>query len=163
MIEKLKAEHPEKTAGLACAHLTLASSNFQGWRSDVQTVEGVKAQMELSLKAEKPRVTLADAEMEQAMLTELLLKLGLGALGVDAISKAMMQGGVKVHRVLLPDDRDLWLCFEPYKPELKEAIIKKKPAQVILLSSAFQGEKADEALANLQLELDALDINLTVV
>ena len=163
VIEKLKAEHPEKTEGLACAHLTLASSNFQGWRSDVQTVEGVKAQMELSLKAEKPRVTLADAEMEQAMLTELLLKLGLGALGVDAISKAMMQGGVKVHRVLLPDDRDLWLCFEPYKPELKEAIIKKKPAQVILLSSAFQGEKADEALANLQLELDALDINLTVV
>ncbi|MDO5103692.1 MAG: site-specific DNA-methyltransferase, partial [Lautropia sp.] len=163
VIEKLKAEHPDKTKDLACAHFTLASSNFQAWRSDVKTVEAVKAQMELSLKAEKPGVTLADAETEQAMLTELLLKLGLGALGVDAISKPITQGGVKVHRVLLPDDRDLWLCFEPYKPELKEAIVKQKPAQVILLSSAFQGEKADEALANLQLELAALDINLTVV
>lgn len=97
------------------------------------------------------------------MLAELLLKLGLGALGVDTISKPMQRGGVKVHRVLMPDDRDLWLCFDTYQPTLKEAIVKEKPAQVILLSSAFQGEKADEDLANLQLELAALDINLTVV
>lgn len=163
VIAKLKAEHPDKTEDLACAHYTLASSNFQVWRGDVERADELQAQLEMFQQAEKPGVSVHDAETEQAMLAELLLKLGLGALGVDAISKPMQRGGVKVHRVLMPDDRDLWLCFDMYQPTLKEAIVKEKPAQVILLSSAFQGEKADEDLANLQLELAALDISLTVV
>ena len=163
VIAKLKAEYPDKTEDLACAHYTLASSNFQVWRGDVERADELQAQLEMFQQAEKPGVSVHDAETEQAMLAELLLKLGLGALGVDTISKPMQRGGVKVHRVLMPDDRDLWLCFDTYQPTLKEAIVKEKPAQVILLSSAFQGEKADEDLANLQLELAALDINLTVV
>lgn len=163
VIAKLKAEHPDKTGDLACAHFMLASSNFQVWNGELKDEEALSRQLSLHQTAEKPDVRVADAETEQAMLAELLLKLGLGALGVDAISKPVQRGGVRIHRVLMPDDRDLWLCFEAYQPALKEAIVKEKPAQVILLDSAFQGDKADEALSNLQLELAGLDIRLTVV
>ena len=163
VIAKLKAEHPDKTGDLACAHFTLASSNFQVWNGELKDEHALSRQLALHQTAERPDVRLADAETEQAMLAELLLKLGLGALGVDAISKPVQRGGVRIHRVLMPDDRDLWLCFEAYQPALKEAIVKERPAQVILLDSAFQGDKADEALSNLQLELAGLDIRLTVV
>ena len=36
-------------------------------------------------------------------------------------------------------------------------------AQVVLLNSCFVGDKADEQLANLKLELAGLDIGLTVI
>lgn len=68
-----------------------------------------------------------------------------------------------VHRVLLPDDKHLWLCFEPYTDALKDELVKARPAQVVLLNSCFVGDKADEQLANLQLELAGLDIGLTVI
>jgi adenine-specific DNA-methyltransferase len=104
-----------------------------------------------------------DEDLQTAMLAELLLKHGLGALGVHAISKPKVLAGVTVHRVLMPDDRHLWLCFEPYTAALKDEIVKARPAQVTLLSSCFVGDKADELLANLQLELHGLDIGLTVI
>ena len=97
------------------------------------------------------------------MLAELLLKHGLGALGVHAITRPLMLAGVTVHRVLMRDDSTLWLCFELYSEALKDEIVKAKPAQVILLNSCFVGDKADELLANLQLELAGLDIGLTVI
>lgn len=98
------------------------------------------------------------------MLTELLLKNGLGALGVHAISRPQkLSCGITIHRVLMNDDKVLWLCFEPYAEGLKEDIVKAKPAQVILLNSCFVGDKADEKLSNLQLELAGLDIGLLVI
>jgi adenine-specific DNA-methyltransferase len=57
----------------------------------------------------------------------------------------------------------LWLCFDTYTAALKDAIVKAKPAQVVLLNSCFVGKKADELLSNLQLELAGLDIGLTVI
>ncbi len=73
-----------------------------------------------------------------AMLTELLLKNGLGALGVHAISKPRkLACGVTVHRVLREDDRYLWLCFEPYVDALRDEIVSASPAQVIMLNSCF--------------------------
>jgi adenine-specific DNA-methyltransferase len=97
------------------------------------------------------------------MLTELLLKHGLGALGVHAVSAPKQVAGVTVHRVLLPDDKHLWLCFEPYTDALKDELVKARPAQVVLLN--FVGDKADEQLSNLQLELGApgRGIGLTVI
>ena len=70
-----------------------------------------------------------------------------------------------VHRVLLPDDKHLWLCFEPYTDALKDELVKARPAQVVLLNSCFVGDKADEQLSNLQLELGAPGryIGLTVI
>lgn len=162
VIEKLKAEHPEKTEDLACAHFTLAPSNFKVWRNDLADADAIRQQLEFFQQTEK---TDFDAHANQtAMLTELLLKQGLGALGVHAISKPRtLDCGVTVHRVLMADDSQLWLCFEPYLDALREEIIKAKPAQVIMLNSCFVGEKADEQLSNLQLELVGLDIGLLVI
>ncbi len=176
VITKLKAEHPDKTADLACAHFTLAPSNFQVWRGNVADADALREQLALFQRAEKVEgMGEMDSGLRRndggggasaaqtAMLAELLLKHGLGALGVHAISKPKVLAGATVHRVLMPDDRQLWLCFEPYTAALKDEIVKARPAQVTLLSSCFVGDKADELLANLQLELHGLDIGLTVI
>lgn len=162
VIAKLKTENPDKTQDLACANFTLAPSNFKVWRGDVADAETLRDQLHIFQSAEKNSVAQS-ADAQTAMLTELLLKNGLGALGVHAISKPKQLAGVTVHRVLLQDDRYLWLCFEPYNSALKDEILKEKPAQVILLNSCFVGEKADEQLSNLQLEMKGLDIGLLVI
>jgi adenine-specific DNA-methyltransferase len=73
------------------------------------------------------------------------------------------KGQRTVHRVLMADDKTMWLCFETYSNDLKDEIVKAMPAQVVMLNSCFVGAKADEQLANLQLELAGLDIGLTVI
>jgi adenine-specific DNA-methyltransferase len=167
VIAKLKAEHPDKTTDLACAHFTLAPSNFKVWRGDANSAEALREQLALFQTAEKPGAQNAkggEAGSEhQAMLAELLLKHGLGALGVHAISAPKKLAGVTVQRVLMPDNRHMWLCFDPYTEALKAEITQAAPAQVVMLNSCFQGAKADELLANLQLELAGLEIGLTVI
>jgi adenine-specific DNA-methyltransferase len=167
VIAKLKAEHPDKTTDLACAHFTLAPSNFKVWRGDANSADALREQLALFQTAEKPGAQNAkggEAGSEhQAMLAELLLKHGLGALGVHAISAPKKLAGVTVQRVLMPDNRHMWLCFDPYTEALKAEITQAKPAQVVMLNSCFQGAKADELLANLQLELAGLEIGLTVI
>lgn len=159
---KLKAEYPDKTDDLACAHFTLAPSNFKVWRGDVTDAQTLRDQLALFQSAEKTAPAQQAAD-QTAMLAELLLKHGLGALGVHAVSKPRQIAGVTVHRVLMPDDKTMWLCFESYTEALKDEIVKAQPAQVVMLNSCFVGAKADEQLANLQLELDGLDIGLTVI
>ena len=158
VIAKLKAEHPEKTEGLACANFTLAPSNFKVWNSDISDPGAIRQQLDALQNTEK-------APDEQiAMLTELLLKNGLGALGVHAVSKPRtLACGVTVHRVLREDDRYLWLCFEPYVDALRDEIVSASPAQVIMLNSCFVGTQGDEQLSNLQLDLAAQDISLLVI
>jgi adenine-specific DNA-methyltransferase len=167
VIAKLKAEHPDKTTDLACAHFTLAPSNFKVWRGDANSADALREQLALFQTAEKPGAQNAkggEAGSEhQAMLAELLLKHGLGALGVHAISAPKKLAGVTVQRVLMPDNRHMWLCFDPYTEALKAEITQAAPAQVLMLNSCFQGAKADELLANLQLELSGLGIGLTVI
>ncbi len=196
VITKLKAEHPDKTADLACAHFTLAPSNFKVWRGDAGSAEALRDQLALFQRAEKADPSTGsgrtgigsgrtgagtgrtgmgsgqtgaaeertDEEQAQiAMLAELLLKHGLGALGVHAICKPKQLAGVTVYRVLMPNDKEMWLCFDPYTEALKADIVKAAPAQVVMLNSCFVGSKADELLANLQLELAGLDIGLTVI
>ena len=169
VIAKLKTESPDKTTDLACANFTLAPSNFKVWRGDVADVAALTAQLDIFQTAElthgDSRVRGNDGVVDRqtAMLAELLLKNGLGALGVHAVSKPLTVAGVKVHRVLMNDDAQMWLCFEPYTEALKDAIVQAKPAQVVLLNSCFEGEKSDELLSNLQLELTGLDIGLLVI
>ena len=163
VIAKLKAEHPDKTADLACAHFTLAPSNFKVWRGDANTAEALREQLQLFQSAEKQATDTQDPPDQTAMLAELLLKHGLGALGVHAISRPKQMAGVTIYRVRMPDDRDMWLCFEPYNEALKTEITKAKPAKVVMLNSCFIGPKADELLSNLQLELAGLEIGLTVI
>ncbi|MFT4241817.1 MAG: site-specific DNA-methyltransferase [Acidovorax sp.] len=163
VIAKLKTEHPDKTADLACAHFKLAPSSFKVWRSDVADAAALRDQLALFQQAEKADKPTQETDAQTAMLAELLLKHGLGALGVHAISKPKTLAGATVHRVLMPDDRQLWLCFDTYTEALKDEIVKARPAQVILLNSCFVGDKADELLSNLQLELKGLDIGLLVI
>ena len=163
VIAKLKVEHPDKTADLACAHFTLAPSNFKVWRGDVNSAEALREQLALFQSAEKQATDLQNPPDPTAMLAELLLKHGLGALGVHAISKPKQLAGVTIYRVRMPNDQDMWLCFEPYTEALKTEITKAKPAKVVMLNSCFVGSKADELLSNLQLELAGLDIGLTVI
>lgn len=162
VIAKLKAEHPGKTADLACAHFTLAPSNFKVWRGDVGSADALREQLALFQSAEKAGQA-QPTDAQTAMLAELLLKHGLGALGVHSVSAPKQVAGVMVHRVLLPDDKHMWLCFEPYSDALRDEMVRARPAQVVLLNSCFVGDKADEQLANLQLELVGLDIGLTVI
>ncbi len=163
VITKLKSEQPEKTNDLACAHFTLAPSNFKIWRSDISDENALREQLALFQNAEKVGKTPKIVDSQTAMLTELLLKHGLGALGVHAVSEPKQLAGVTVHRVLMQDDRRLWLCFETYTEALKDEIVRARPAHVILLNSCFAGDKADELLSNLQLELNGLDISLTII
>lgn len=162
VISRIHFTHRESTSENSCAYFTLAPSNFKVWRSDVNNVQSLSDQMKLFQSAEKQGGELK-AEMQTAMLTELLLKHGLGVLGVHAISKPKKIAGVTVHRVLMPDDRHMWLCFEPYKEALKNQIVQEKPAHVVMLNSCFAGKNADEKLANLQLELAGVDIMLTII
>lgn len=163
VIAKLKAEHSDKTEDLACAHFTLAPSNFKVWRGDVADEAALRATLDMFQQAEKAEQATDEQASQVAMLTELLLKHGLGALGVHAISKPAEMAGVTVHRVLMKDDKQMWLCFEPYTAALKDEIVKAQPSQVVMLNSCFTGDKADELLSNLQLELAGLDIGLTVI
>ena len=168
VIDKLKAEHPDKSADLACAHFTLAPSNFKVWRGNAANAAALRDQLALFQRAEKadPSTGTGRTDEEQAqiaMLAELLLKHGLGALGVHAISKPKQLAGATVYRVLMPNDKEMWLCFDPYTEALKGEIVKAAPAQVVMLNSCFVGSKADELLANLQLELAGLEIGLTVI
>ena len=162
VIAKLKAEQPDKTEGLACAHFTLAPSNFKVWRSDVANAAALREQLALFKQAEKTTDS-PPIDSQSAMLTELLLKNGLGVLGVDAVSQPMQVQTAVVHCVMMPDGRALWLCFDAYIPALKEAMVQAKPAQVVMLNSCFAGNKADELLSNLKLELGALKIGLLVI
>jgi adenine-specific DNA-methyltransferase len=162
VIAQLKDEHPDKTQDLACAHFTLSPSNFKVWRGDVNDAETLREQLAMFQSAEKAGQK-QQADAQTAMLAELLLKHGLGALGVHAIAKPRQVAGVTVHRVLMADDKTMWLCFETYTDALKDEIVQAKPAQVVMLNSCFVGDKADEQLANLQLELAGLDIGLTVI
>jgi adenine-specific DNA-methyltransferase len=162
VIAKLKAEHPDKTTDLACANFKLAPSNFKTWRIDVLDAT-LREQLALFQTAEKAHVNVVASGDQTAMLNELLLKNGLGALGVHAITKTKTIAGNTVHRVLMVDDKLLWLCFEPYSEALKHEIISAKPAQVILLNSCFSGDNADEQIANLQLELSGLGIDFLII
>ena len=85
------------------------------------------------------------------------------ALGVHAVSAPKQVAGVTVHRVLLPTTSHCGCVFDPYTDALKDELVKAQPAQVVLLNSCFVGDKADEQLSNLQLELGGLDIGLTVI
>lgn len=163
VIAKLKAEAPDKTVDLACANFTLAPSNFKVWRSELADAVALREQLALFQSAEKNNNAHREADTQTAMLTELLLKHGLGALGVHANARPLKVAGVTIHRVQMHHDAALWLCFEPYTDELKDEITKAKPAQVILLNSCFASDKADEQISNLQLELDELDIRLTII
>ena len=157
VIAKLKAEKPMLTQDLACANFTLTPSHFKVWQPDVAGEAAIMQQLELHQQAEHP------ASLQQNMLTELLLKMGLGLAGVEAKTSLIAVAKTEIYAVSSPESGLLWLCFNPYKTALKAEIVKAKPQQIIFLNSCFVGSNADEQLTNLQLELQQHDIKLTVI
>jgi adenine-specific DNA-methyltransferase len=166
---KIKADHPTTAANLDLACFKLAPSNFKVWQAPDLTVESLTEQLALFQATEKtPDHAPINAEAEKqawqhALLTELLLKKGLGVLGVDVQASPQAVGDATLYRVLMPDAQVLYLCFDPYSVALKMAIVADQPAQVVLLNSCFVGDKADEQLSNLSLELATWDCRLEVI
>jgi adenine-specific DNA-methyltransferase len=120
----------------------LAPSNFKIWRSDIQGKDAILEQLQVFQSSEK-----SDSPQEN-MLTELLLKTGLG-LGVKYFQE---QNFYKVG--------NFWICFEKFQPEMKEQILQGNVQKVIFLNSCFA---SDAELSNLQLELKENEINLVII
>jgi len=112
VIEKITTERESKLEletrqPLGFNAYKLAPSNFKIWRSDIQGKDAILEQLQVFQSSEK-----SDSPQEN-MLTELLLKTGLG-LGVKYIQE---QSFYKVG--------NLWICFEKFQPEMKEQILQQ--------------------------------------
>lgn len=163
VIDKLKtdcSENPaekfaDKTTDLACVHFALAPSNFKQWRGDeVKSESELLEQMALFEQSELPTSGQRNADIE--MLTELLLKSNQGTLGVDVAYCCGDVDGTPYYEAMLRDGGVLWACFAPYTVAFKVAVLAHKPTQVLMLNSCFTGEKADEHIKNLTMEVEAL-------
>jgi len=147
VIEKITTERASKLEletrqPLGFNAYKLAPSNFKIWRSDIQGKDAILEQLEVFQSSEK-----SDSPQEN-MLTELLLKTGLG-LGVKYMQE---QSFYKVG--------NLWICFKKFQPEMKEQILQGNVQKVIFLNSCFA---SDAELSNLQLELKENEINLVII
>ena len=147
VIEKITTERESKLEletrqPLGFNAYKLAPSNFKIWRSDIQGKDAILKQLEVFQSSEK-----SDSPQED-MLTELLLKTGLG-LGVKYFQE---QSFYKVG--------NLWICFEKFQSEMKEQILQGNVQKVIFLNSCFA---SDAELSNLQLELKENEINLVII
>ena len=147
VIEKITTERESKLEletrqPLGFNAYKLAPSNFKIWRSDIQGKDAILEQLQVFQSSEK-----SDSPQEN-MLTELLLKTGLG-LGVKYFQE---QSFYKVG--------NLWICFEKFQPEMKEQILQGNVQKVIFLNSCFA---SDAELSNLQLELKENEINLVII
>lgn len=147
VIEKITTERESKLEletrqPLGFNAYKLTPSNFKIWRSDIQGKDAILEQLQVFQSSEK-----SDSPQEN-MLTELLLKTGLG-LGVKYIQE---QSFYKVG--------NLWICFEKFQPEMKEQILQGNVQKVIFLNSCFA---SDAELSNLQLELKENEINLVII
>jgi len=147
VIEKITTERESKLEletrqPLGFNAYKLAPSNFKIWRSDIQGKDAILEQLQVFQSSEK-----SDSPQEN-MLTELLLKTGLG-LGVKYIQD---QSFYKVG--------NLWICFEKFQSEMKEQILQGNVQKVIFLNSCFA---SDAELSNLQLELKENEINLVII
>lgn len=147
VIEKITTERESKLEletrqPLGFNAYKLAPSNFKIWRSDIQGKDAILEQLQVFQSSEK------SGSPQENMLTELLLKTGLG-LGVKYIQE---QNFYKVG--------NLWICFEKFQPEMKEQILQGGIQKVIFLNSCFA---SDAKLSNLQLELKENEINLVII
>lgn len=120
----------------------LSESNFKIWRTDIQGKENILEQLNAFQQSEKK-------ESEHInMLIELFIKIGLEL----NISYKYEEGFYKANT--------LWVCFEKFIPKMKDLIFKGKPQKLIFLNSCF---KTDEAITNFKLEIQELQISLTLI
>ena len=156
-ISKLKADHPNEAEELKCAKYKLGPSNFKVWQSDVSGEKSILKQLEIFQNSEN------ENSPHDYLLVELLLKMGLG-LGMNlSNTKTLTFSNINVYEVRQSTDTSKWFCFSQYSDELKKEIIKARPEQIIFLNACFTGDKADEQLTNLKLELKNHNIKLLLI
>lgn len=156
-ISKLKADHPNEAAELKCAKYKLGPSNFKVWQSDVSGEKSILKQLEIFQNSEN------ENSPHDYILVELLLKMGLGLEMNLSNTKTLTFSNINVYEFRQSTDTSKWFCFSQYSDELKKEIIKAKPEQIIFLNTCFTGDKADEQLTNLKLELKNHNIKLLLI
>ncbi|MGF1532683.1 MAG: site-specific DNA-methyltransferase [Bernardetiaceae bacterium] len=122
----------------------LSPSHFKAWQSQAKDEVEIAQQL-----FDYQKTTKEDAQGE-ALLTELLLKLGI-PLQAHPITKTP-EGFYQVGAY--------WFCFQPYQPMHTERILSGQPGHVVFLGESFV---TDHDLANLKANLALHQINLTVV
>lgn len=138
------------------ASFVLAPSNFKQWRGDLTDQQDIKAQLFDLQQSEKTD------SLHHNMFNELCLKMGFG-LGINYTILSI--GSSTVYEIPPnPDAKDqhppLWICFEPYNDLIKEAILARKPQQIVMLNTCF---RHDAELASFRAELKHHQLRLSLI
>ncbi|WP_165579387.1 site-specific DNA-methyltransferase [Flavobacterium sp. ABG] len=147
VIKKLKKVRQEKLSfeanqKLSFSFYKLSDSNFKIWQSDLEGKNAILEQLTVFQQSEK-----GESEHEN-MLTELLLKTGLGL-----NAKYSKEGHFF-------KTENIWICFEPFEKGMKEEIISANIQKAIFLNSCFT---EDKQLSNFQLQLKEHKIKLILI
>ncbi|MCC7162478.1 MAG: hypothetical protein IT331_08285 [Anaerolineae bacterium] len=150
-VSAIRQEQPQLEAQqlLGFQSYRLAPSNFKTWRGDVEGQDEIIEQLDLFHAAEK------ETSISENMLYELMLKAGLPL--TTKIDRVDVDG----QSVFLLADGKLLVFFDSFTPAVSEFIHARAPQRVVCLDRAFKGD--DQALTNLQLELQESKIELTVL
>lgn len=149
--EKLSTRETPLDTGFRAYKLT--DTNFTRWRADSSQSEA-----ELMLAIEDAVDSAQDHASHDALLTEVLIKLGLSL--TEEVTRTEIEG-LEVYSV----DDGLLLAYldEAVKPTLKQlrALVACKPSRLVILEDAFASD--DQLKTNLSQECRAYDVELWTV
>ena len=145
VIDRLKETAPG--ADLGFRSYNLSYSNFRKWDDSIDTQEELLQQLEIFKHplARRP-------ENSYVLLVELLLKAGLSL--TSPVEEKKTSDGAIYYIV----DQKLVFVFDKISSGLLPEIESIKPSTLIVLSSLFEGEKADELMNNWKLQLEEAGI-----
>lgn len=149
--EKLSTRETPLDTGFRAYKLT--DTNFTKWRADSSQSEA-----ELMLAIEDAVDSAQDHASHDALLTEVLIKLGLSL--TEEVTRTEIEG-LEVYSV----DDGLLLAYldEAVKPTLEQlrALVACKPSRLVILEDAFASD--DQLKTNLSQECRAYDVELWTV
>lgn len=149
--EKLSTRETPLDTGFRAYKLT--DTNFTKWRADSSQSEA-----ELMLAIEDAVDSAQDHASHDALLTEVLIELGLSL--TEEVTRTEIEG-LEVYSV----DDGLLLAYldEAVKPTLKQlrALVACKPSRLVILEDAFASD--DQLKTNLSQECRAYDVELWTV
>lgn len=149
--EKLSTRETPLDTGFRAYKLT--DTNFTKWR-----VDSSQSEAELMLAIEDAVDSAQDHASHDALLTEVLIELGLSL--TEEVTRTEIEG-LEVYSV----DDGLLLAYldEAVKPTLKQlrALVACKPSRLVILEDAFASD--DQLKTNLSQECRAYDVELWTV
>ena len=144
-IDELERQNSVLTQSLPiCQNYKVSESNFPVWRTDIDNAALTQQLLDFIAEDE------LNGEHDN-MFVEMCLKLGLS-----------LSTPYKKENGFYKTQEGIWFLFETYLVTAKDEIVKERPRQVIILDRCFEKNK-DQDLSNLQLELDAHKIKLTII